>query len=235
MTDRYPEGIDLELSGPYGSFGNIEEFDLFERLADAAPNAYFIGYIDGFDPGGEQTMRGILEDKVLTLRYSYDNEFLEMEPDEYEEFSHDDLDLPDAPGSGWNVPDSIYDPVKKEYKKTGGLDKYYDEEDEDDDEDEEEADNSWISGMAFVTTGLSEKDEEKVKEIVEENEGVIKSGISKKVNFLIYNPNYDHETVKMKKAKELIAGGLKIGLITTGDFFEKTGYVSDDEYDEEDE
>lgn len=97
------------------------------------------------------------------------------------------------------------------------------------------AETSWIEGKSFVTTGLSGKDEALVAEVVEEHGGSVKSGISKKTNYLIYNPDYDHETSKMKKAKELVAGGLEIGLITTEDFFAKTGTAVDSDVNDEDD
>lgn len=79
----------------------------------------------------------------------------------------------------------------------------------------------WISGALFVFTGLSEEDESIATDIIEENGGVLKSSVVLKTNYVIYNPYYNRETVKLKRAHELIEKGKPIQLLTVSEFCEK--------------
>lgn len=63
--------IGISASGPYGSFGLLDEVGFFERIAYAAPHSSFTGEIDGFDAGGDQTVKGVLSDGLLHLYYKY--------------------------------------------------------------------------------------------------------------------------------------------------------------------
>lgn len=76
----------------------------------------------------------------------------------------------------------------------------------------------WINGATFVFTGLEEDEASIATDIIEDNGGEIKDSVVLKTNFVIYNPYYDHETTKLKKAKELIAKGKPITLLTVSDF-----------------
>lgn len=105
--------------GPYGVMNGpvSEEVDLFERVADAAPECSFEGNISGWDPGAEQGIDAKLENGLLYLRYIY-KEFGE---DEWDEDDEDEWDEDEGEGEdkdevkeGWDV---IYDPGTHEYKK----------------------------------------------------------------------------------------------------------------------
>lgn len=72
----------------------------------------------------------------------------------------------------------------------------------------------WLKDKIFVMTGLDEKSEKRYTEIIENSGGIVKSSTVLKTNYLIYNPNYDHETTKMKRAKELNKKGSSICIIT---------------------
>ena len=72
----------------------------------------------------------------------------------------------------------------------------------------------WMKGKIFVHTGLSKEEEAKFKKIVTANGGIVKSSTVLNTDFLIYNDDYDHETTKLKKAKELIDKGRGIILLT---------------------
>ena len=85
---------------------------------------------------------------------------------------------------------------------------------------------AWIKGSIFVFTGLDSEEEIAVKLIVE-NGGEVKSSVVLKTNYVVYNPNYGWETVKLKKAKELIEKGKPIQLLTTSEFCKKLT-ISDD-------
>lgn len=74
------------------------------------------------------------------------------------------------------------------------------------------------SERVVVTTGLSLNDEAWVKEQVEERGGIFKENFVKSLNVLVINPDYDHETTKLKKTKELIAEGRNARIITFEEF-----------------
>jgi NAD-dependent DNA ligase len=87
-------------------------------------------------------------------------------------------------------------------------------------EDEEIAERNELelSGKKVVTTGLSIEDERWVQEQVESRGGEYKPKFVVSLDYLIYNPDYDHETVKYTKAKEQIEKGKPVQIITFDDF-----------------
>lgn len=86
----------------------------------------------------------------------------------------------------------------------------------------------WIQDALFVFTGLSENDESIATDIIKKNGGIIKSSVVLNTNYVVYNPDYDHETVKMKRAKELIEKGKSIRLLTVSEFCRKLETVEQD-------
>ena len=80
---------------------------------------------------------------------------------------------------------------------------------------------AWIRDALFVFTGLSDSDESFASNIVKSNGGVIKSSVVLKTNYVVYNPDYPHETTKLRRAKELIAAGKPIQLLMVSEFCEK--------------
>lgn len=79
-------------------------------------------------------------------------------------------------------------------------------------------DDAWFRGKKFVTTGLSASDERWVKEVVEARGGEYKPKFVVSLNCLVYNPDYDHETIKLMKAKEQIEKGKTVEIITFEEF-----------------
>lgn len=79
----------------------------------------------------------------------------------------------------------------------------------------------WIADAVFVFTGLDLADETTAAKIVEDNGGIVKSSVVLNTNYVVYNPDYDHETVKLKRAKELIEKGKPIRMLTTSEFYNK--------------
>ena len=75
-----------------------------------------------------------------------------------------------------------------------------------------------LSGKKVVTTGLSIEDERWVQEQVESRGGEYKPKFVVSLDYLIYNPDYDHETVKYTKAKEQIEKGKPVQIITYEEF-----------------
>ena len=75
-----------------------------------------------------------------------------------------------------------------------------------------------FAGKKFVTTGLSIDDEKWVKEEVESRGGEFKPKFVVSLNYLIYNPDYDHETTKYTRAKEQIEKGKPVQIITFEQF-----------------
>ncbi len=64
--------LQISASGPYGRFYSIcDDISLFEDIAKAVPHCAFSGTMDGFDPGGNQTVHAELSDGVLHLFYKY--------------------------------------------------------------------------------------------------------------------------------------------------------------------
>lgn len=75
-----------------------------------------------------------------------------------------------------------------------------------------------FDGQKFVTTGLTAADDRWVKEQVESRGGEYKPKFVVSLNYLIYNPDYGHETVKYTKAKEQINKGKNVKIITLDEF-----------------
>ena len=75
-----------------------------------------------------------------------------------------------------------------------------------------------FKGKTFITTGLSEGEEEAVKNFVIERGGVFKPHFVKTIDYLVYNPNYERETSKYKQAVALKNSGRDITIITYEDF-----------------
>ena len=63
--------IDICASGPYGSFGLLDEVSVFQEIAYAAPHSSIVGEADGFNAGGDQSMKAELSDGILHLYYKY--------------------------------------------------------------------------------------------------------------------------------------------------------------------
>ncbi len=89
-----------------------------------------------------------------------------------------------------------------------------------------DADYSWMAGKIFVHTGLSAADERKFEQIVTANGGVVKSSTVSATDYLVYNAAYDHETVKLKKAKQLMEQGKPITVLSLEEWSEKLGITS---------
>ena len=75
-----------------------------------------------------------------------------------------------------------------------------------------------FDGQKFVTTGLTAADERWVQEQVESRGGEYKPKYVVSLDYLIYNPDYDHETVKYTRAKEQIEKGKDVKIITLDEF-----------------
>lgn len=70
----------------------------------------------------------------------------------------------------------------------------------------------------FVTTGLTIEDEVWAREQIESRGGIVKRNFIVSLNYLIYNPNYNYETTKYKRAKEQIEKGKPVQIITLEQF-----------------
>lgn len=84
----------------------------------------------------------------------------------------------------------------------------------------------WIRDKLFVLTGFSDSTEAKYSDIIQRSGGIVKSSTVLKTNYLVYNSNYDHETVKLKRAKELAAQGKDIVILTEDEFVRKLGSLA---------
>ena len=65
--------LEIEASGPYGSFYPVDETRVFENIADAAPNSSFTGKVEGFVSGADVIWEGNLKEGKLYLKYTESN------------------------------------------------------------------------------------------------------------------------------------------------------------------
>ena len=72
----------------------------------------------------------------------------------------------------------------------------------------------WMKGKTFVHTGMSAEDEEAFEQLVQANGGIVKSSTVLATDYLVYNANYDHETTKLRRARELRDQGKDIQILT---------------------
>lgn len=72
----------------------------------------------------------------------------------------------------------------------------------------------WMTGKNFVHTGLSDADEREFEAIVKANGGEVKNSTVLTTDYLVYNADYDHETIKLRRARELEDEGREIKIIT---------------------
>lgn len=91
-------------------------------------------------------------------------------------------------------------------------------------------DTNWIEDNIFVLTGLNDYDKEKITDLIDVYGGEVKNSVVLKTNYLIYDKGY-YETTKMKKAKELIAKGKPIKLITREQFLKQIALLPMPELD----
>ena len=75
-----------------------------------------------------------------------------------------------------------------------------------------------LENKIVVHTGFSKADERRIDEIVADCGGAVKSSVVLKTDVLVYNPAYDHETTKLKRAKELNSEGKDIQILTYDEF-----------------
>ena len=80
--------------------------------------------------------------------------------------------------------------------------------------------NAWMSGKIFVHTGLSKEDGSEFEAIVTEYGGDVRSSTVLNTDYLVYNKDYDHETTKLKRARELKDQGSGIQIITYEEWFD---------------
>ena len=75
-----------------------------------------------------------------------------------------------------------------------------------------------FAGKKVVTTGLTAADERWVQQEVESRGGEYKPKFVVSLDYLVYNPDYDHETVKLTKAREQIEKGKNVIIVTLDEF-----------------
>ena len=74
---------------------------------------------------------------------------------------------------------------------------------------------AWIKDKVFVHTGLGSQEESEFDSFVFENGGTVRKSTVLNTDYLVYNADYDHETVKLRKARELKEKGSGIEILTT--------------------
>lgn len=74
---------------------------------------------------------------------------------------------------------------------------------------------AWIKGKVFVHTGLGSQEKSEFDSFIFENGGTVRKSTVLNTDYLVYNADYDHETVKLRKARELKEKGSGIEILTT--------------------
>ena len=78
--------------------------------------------------------------------------------------------------------------------------------------------NNWIKDKKFVLTGSTDETKERYEEIISANGGYVYGRVTDKVDYVIWNPNFEHETVKLKTAQEYNGIGKRIVIYTEQEF-----------------
>ena len=76
------------------------------------------------------------------------------------------------------------------------------------------------SGKVFISTGLTPDEEAFVKDAVNRSGGEFKPHFVKSVDYLVYNPDYERETTKLRDARALKKEGKDVKIITFDEFKE---------------
>ncbi|MBQ6628637.1 MAG: hypothetical protein IJH65_07425 [Methanobrevibacter sp.] len=77
---------------------------------------------------------------------------------------------------------------------------------------------NWINNKKFVLTGSTDETKERYEQIISENGGTVYGRVSDKVDYVIWNPYFEHETVKLKTAQEYNGMGKNIVIYTEQEF-----------------
>ncbi len=80
---------------------------------------------------------------------------------------------------------------------------------------------AWMKDRIFVLTGFSDESEASYTQTITAAGGIVKSSTVLATDYVVYNPDYGHETTKLKRAKELIARGKPITILTEEEFLAK--------------
>ena len=103
-------GVFVSASGPWGSFGYLDEITLFDEMAIAAPNATFQGSISGFNTGGDQDAEFKLIDGLLHSRYAFQGD------EYYDEYDDNGEDEDEDEEIEWDF-EIVFNPITKEVKE----------------------------------------------------------------------------------------------------------------------
>ena len=101
----------IEARGPYGRYGRVDEAGIFEAIAEAAPKAKYKAKTEGFTTGQRDILLGELKKGMLYISYS-------CLPDDCSVGEDDDT------SEEWVTENSIYDPIKKEYRRDYSVEEY---------------------------------------------------------------------------------------------------------------
>jgi NAD-dependent DNA ligase len=78
-----------------------------------------------------------------------------------------------------------------------------------------------MKDKTFERTGFSDDSEAAYTQTIIAAGGTVKSSTVLATDYVVYNPDYGHETTKLKRAKELIARGKPITILTEEGFLKK--------------
>lgn len=216
-----------DLSGDYDDMCDMESFFYCVRdiIIELYPGCSMDAHFNGFNSstGAEDGFTIQLHDgHVRELEYEFCEEGIPCpNPDcgySFVGFGSVEFDREyDCDECGKHISVDEMNEILSEYVKEYDLEISESSDSKDDDETVEKIEIE-LSGKKVVTTGLPAADERWVQEQVEAKGGEYKPKFVVSLDYLIYNPEYDHETVKYTKAKEQIEKGKPVQIITFEQF-----------------
>ena len=79
-----------------------------------------------------------------------------------------------------------------------------------------------FEGKIFALTGFGAQEESDLTKRIEERGGSVKSSLVVKTDYLIVMEDYDHQTTKYRKAKELQQKGKNVAILSSKQFYDLT-------------
>nr|MBQ4456420.1 hypothetical protein [Clostridia bacterium] len=110
------EDVEIELNGPYGSYGELVDCKLFQEMADACPKGSFSAGIEGEGTYDVQSLNCELKDGLLNIDTTYFSyEIFEAMEEMDEDFDPDEMDRDEFIDEYTEAKHYTYDPVKRKY------------------------------------------------------------------------------------------------------------------------
>lgn len=216
-----------DLGGDYDDMCDMESFFYWVRdiIIELYPSCSMDAHFNGFNSsnGAEEGFTIQLRERhIRELEYELNEEGIPCPNSDcgysFVGFGSVEFDSEyDCDECGRHISVDEMNEILSEYVKEYDLEIGESSDSKDDDETVEKIELE-LSGKKVVTTGLSAADERWVQEQVEARGGEYKPKYVVSLDYLIYNPDYDHETFKYTRAKEQIEKGKPVQIITFEQF-----------------